>query len=175
MQINMFHNKAFIILYGQEPTIIKFEQKEIHDGFKKYFDELWKQETLVLTGGEALRDLWLKGIDCKEMRWIGAKGFFVDRYPEMYKEIKAKADKTPGLVWKNVVDPSMKNHSFTKLPYLKTKFHLSPNKNPTVIWLFGDTVLVTNWAENEPVIFQSTNKHLVQSYSDYFEELWNKD
>ncbi|MFA6547965.1 MAG: helix-turn-helix domain-containing protein [Candidatus Magasanikbacteria bacterium] len=41
MQINLFHNKAFIILYGENPTVIHFAQPEIYAGFKSYFDQLW--------------------------------------------------------------------------------------------------------------------------------------
>ncbi len=41
MQINMYHGKTFIILYGENSTIIKFEKSEIHDGFKAYFNEMW--------------------------------------------------------------------------------------------------------------------------------------
>ena len=174
MQINTFHNKAFIILYGKEPTIIHFEQKEIHDGFKTYFDELWNQETQILKGIETLKELWLEGIKCKEIRWIGARAYFVDRYPEIWQEIKTKAEKTPGTIWKNIIDPAFEGHPLTKLPWMETKYNMDEIRNPTAIWLFGNKVLIVNWAEDIPVIFQSTNRHLVQSYSDYFEELWNK-
>lgn len=174
MQINIFRNKAFVILYSDEPTVVKFEQKEIYDGFKTYFDELWNQETQVLKGVDALRDLWLEGIDCKEIRWIGARGYFVDRYPEIWQEIKTKSEHTPGVVWKNIIDSDFKGHALTKLPWMETRYNLGEIRNPTAIWLFGDKVLIVNWAEDVPVIFQSTNKQLVQSYSDYFEEMWTK-
>lgn len=174
MQINMFHGKAFMILYGDEPTVIHFEQKEIYEGFKKYFEELWNQETQVLHGAEALRELWLEGVECKEIRWIGARGYFVESYPEIYKEIKEKVARTPGVKWKNIVDPSFRGHELTKLPWMETKYNLSSIKNPTAIWLFGNKVLIVNWTTKEPVIFCSTNPSLVQSYSDYFDELWGK-
>jgi len=174
MQINVYKDKAFFIIYGDEPTVVKFDQPEIAQVFKNYFDSMWNQETQVLKGVEALRDLWLEGIDCKEIRWIGARGYFVDRYPEIWREIKNKAERTPGVVWKNIIDPDFKEHVLTKLPWTETKYNLGEIRNPTAIWLFGDKVLIVNWAEDIPVIFQSTNKQLVQSYSDYFEEMWTK-
>lgn len=174
MQINMFHNKAFIILYGEEPTIIHFDQKEIHDGFKKYFDELWDQETQILTGAEVLKDLWLEGIKNKEIRWIGARGYFVDNYPELFKKIQHQAEHTPDLKCKLIIDPEFRGHTLTRLPWVETKYNLSGSRNPIAIWLFGNKVLIVNWADKIPVIFLSTNKFLIQSYSDYFDELWNK-
>ncbi len=174
MQINIFKNKTFFILYGEEPTVTSFDQPEIAQVFKNYFDELWNQETQVLKGAEALRELWLEAIDCGELRWIGAKGYFIARHPEIYEEIKAKAARTPGVVWKNIVSADFKGHPLTKLPWMQTKYNLGKIRNPNAIWLFGDKVLVVNWAEDVPVIFQSTNKQLVQTYSDYFDELWKK-
>ena len=98
----------------------------------------------------------------------------MDAYPDLFKEIEVKAQNTAGAVWKNVVDISMETHGFTKLPWVKTRYNLPRTKNPIVIWLFGNKVLIVNWAEGEPIIFCSTNKVLVQSYSDYFDELWDR-
>src|SRR3989339_613939 len=43
MQINLYNNKAFIIFYGESPTVIKFNRPEFFAGFKTYFDELWRK------------------------------------------------------------------------------------------------------------------------------------
>lgn len=174
MQINIYKNKTFFIIYGDEPTVVSFKRPEIAQVFKNYFDSQWNQETQTLKGREVLKDLWLEGVGCKEMRWIGARGYFMDAYPELFKEIEAKTRKTPGAIWKNVVDVSMKDHAMSKLPWMKTRYNLPRTKNPIVIWLFGEKVLIVNWAEGEPIIFCSTNKVLVQSYSDYFDELWER-
>ncbi|MCX6778750.1 MAG: hypothetical protein NTU97_00775 [Candidatus Magasanikbacteria bacterium] len=174
MQINIFKNKVFFIIYGSKPTVISFDQPEISQVFKNYFEEMWNQETQILKGAEALKDLWLEAIEAKELRWVGARGYFMDNYPELFKEIKAKAEKTPGIVWKNVMDLGFKGHLLTRLQWSQTRYNLSGARNPIVIWLFGDKVLIVNWAEKVPIIFLSTNKSLVQSYSDYFDELWNK-
>ncbi len=175
MQINIYKGKVFFIIYGEEPTTISFKRPEIAQVFKNYFDSQWNQETQMLKGREVLKDLWLEGVDCKEMKWIGARGYFMDAYPKLFKEIEAKARKTSGVIWKNVVDVSMKEHTLTRLPWMKTRYNLPRTKNPIVIWLFGGKVLIVNWAEGEPIIFCSTNKVLVQSYSDYFDELWERD
>ncbi len=174
MQINIYKDKTFFIVYGDDPAVISFKRPEIAQVFKNYFDSQWNQETQILKGREALKDLWLEGVDCKEMRWIGARGYFMDAFPELFKEIEIKARKTKGVVWKNVVEENVKGHPITKFPWAQTKYNLPKTKNPIVIWLFGSKVLIVNWAEKEPIIFCSTNKTLVQSYSDYFDELWER-
>lgn len=174
-QINLCRGKAFLIFYGEEPTIITFEKSEVYQGFQSYFDQLWNQETIVLHGAEALRDIWLEAIDSKELHLIGAKGYFIDQYPELFKSIGEKAKKTKNVIWKNVVDPSIRGHKITQFPWTQTKYSLSTVQNPNVIWLYGNKVAISNWTKEEPVTFVSTNKQLVQSYNDYFDGLWNKD
>ena len=173
MQINLYHNRAFFIFYGYEPTIFKFEQKEIYEGFRVYFDELWNQETQILRGPEVVKNIWLESIELGEIRLIGARGYFIDRYPELFVEVKRAAEKKKGLKWKNIVDKSARNHPLNKFPWTEARYNLAGSKNPNVIWLWGNKVAVANWTEDEPVVFISENKYLVQSYNDYFEELWN--
>jgi len=172
MQINIYKNKTFFIIYSDEPTILHFDRKEVHDSFKSYFNELWNQESVVLKGPEVVRDIWLESLQSGELKFIGARGYFIDRFPEMFVEIEEKAKKVENLKWKNIVDESFKDHKLTKLPWMETSFNIKGSKNPNVVWLWGDKVALANWTEKEPVVFVSSNKHVVQSYRDYFDELW---
>ena len=174
MQINIFKNKVFFIIYGSKPTIISFDQPEISQVFKNYFNEMWNQETQILKGAEAVKEIWLESLKYGELKFIGARGYFVDRYPEMFLEIKQEAAKIKGLKWKNVVDLGSKTHPLNQLPWMEARYNMQASKNPNVTWIYGNKVAVANWTEKEPIIFVSTNKHLVQSHNDYFEELWNK-
>lgn len=175
MQINIYKEKTYFIIYGDEPTVVSFKRPEISQVFKNYFDSQWDQENQMLKGPEALMELWIEAIEAKELRQIGARGWFIDYFPELFEDIKKKAAATPGLVWKNVVDPGVRGHAITKLPWAETKYNLPNVRSPIAIWLFGNKVLVINWAEKDPIILCSTNKVLVQSYSDYFEELWSRN
>ena len=170
MQVNLYNNKAFFIFYGQTPTVWEFDSREIHDGLKTYFDDLWGQESYVLKGSEAVRDVWSESIDYGELKMINAQGFFVEQYPDMFKEIKEKAKQHPRYICKNIIGPEMKGRAVTKLPWMKIKYNLTGPKNSNVVWLYGDKVAISNWADGEPTVFVSTNKSLVQSYNDYFDE-----
>ncbi|MFH1789833.1 MAG: helix-turn-helix domain-containing protein [bacterium] len=175
MQVNMYNNKVFFVFYGQSPTVWKFDGREIHDGLKTYFNDLWNQDTQVLRGPEIVKQIWMESLECGELRFIGARGYFIDHYPDMFAEIEKKAGAVKGLKWKNVVDGEAKNHKLNKLPWMEAKYNTLGSKNPNVVWLWGQKVAIVNWTEKEPVIFISSNKHLVQSYNDYFGELWGVD
>ncbi len=174
MQVYLFHGKAMAVIMGEEPTVMRFEQKEVHDNFRAYFDSLWQQESHVRQGPEALRDLWLEAVEAKELKFIGARGYFIDRYPELFTAIKQKAEKTPGVIWKNVVGPQVRGHAITKLRWSQTRYTSKLSKNPNVIWIYGGKIAIANWSGDIPIIFTSKNKHLYQSYDDYFNELWGE-
>ena len=174
MQINLYKGKAFFIIYEKTPTVVYFDSSAIFDTFDNYFENIWNQDTYIIKGPIAFRDMWLEAIETKSIQMIGAKGYFVDQYPELYKEIEKKAKETPGLEYRYIVDRSTHGHKFTQYPWVKIKYSLSPIKNPNVIWIFGNKVAIANRSEKEPVVFISENKHFVQSHRDYFEELWKQ-
>ncbi|PIR76608.1 MAG: hypothetical protein COU32_01105 [Candidatus Magasanikbacteria bacterium CG10_big_fil_rev_8_21_14_0_10_42_10] len=58
MQINLYRGKTSFILYGDEPTIIYFDKKEIFDSFKGYFDYLWNQEVQTYSGWKEIHKLF---------------------------------------------------------------------------------------------------------------------
>ncbi|KKR08296.1 MAG: Transcriptional regulator, TrmB [Parcubacteria group bacterium GW2011_GWC2_39_14] len=175
MQINIYNNKIFFILYEKVPTVISFDNPIMAESFKNYFDNIWQQETYTLQGPEALQKIWFEALDTKELRLIGARGYFIDYYPELFKKIEAKAKNTPGIIWRNIVDRSVQGHAITKYPWSRTKYNLSKIGNPNVVWLYGKKLVIANWADKKkPIFFISENEHLVQSYNDYFEELWKQ-
>ena len=175
MQINLYKGKAFFIIYDKTPTVIHFEQPQVNQAFLSYFENIWQQETYTLRGAEALQNIWLEAIDAKDLRFIGARGYFIDKFPKLFAVIEEKAKKTPGIRWRNIVDPGARGHRITNYPWAETKYSLPGVKNPNVVWLFGNKLVISNWAEGDtPVLFVSENKQLFQSYSDYFEALWNQ-
>lgn len=173
LQINVYRTKTIMIIHGSEPTILHFDRPEINAAFRAYFQSVWNQDSYILRGPEALRDLWLEAIEAGELRWIGARGYFMDTYPELTKPILEKAKAGKGVVWKNIVDAGFKGHLLTTLPWSQTKYTKTRVKNPNVTWLFGNKMVISNWTENEPTMFVSENPYLVQSQNDYFENLWN--
>jgi len=175
MQINIYHDTVFFILYEKIPTVITFQNSVMAESFKNYFNNIWQQETYTLQGPEALQQIWFEAIDAGELRLIGARGYFIDYFPELFKKIEEKAKNTPGIIWRNIVDRGVQGHKITKYPWSRTKYNLSRVGNPNVVWLYANKLVIANWADKKkPIFFVSENPHLVQSYNDYFEELWKQ-
>lgn len=172
MQINLYNNKSFFVIYEEEPIVIHFDTPSIHDTFNNYFEDAWNQEFSSSSDPKVLQELWLEAIEAKEMRFIGARGYFMDQYPELFKAVEEKARKTKDIKWQIVVDKGTQGHKLTKFPWAHVKYTQKVVKNPNVVWLFGNKVLIVNWSENKPYIIISENKHLKQTYENYFEELW---
>ncbi len=176
MQINMCRGVTRLFLYGEEPLVIRIDNPEIHDGFKSYFDALWNQETITLYGADVVKQIWLESVrESATLDFIGARGYFVDHYPEMFAEIIEEAKKVKDLRWRNVVDESARNHKLNTLPWMEAQYSMKGSKNPNVVWLWGKKVAIANWTDAEPVVLISENPHLVQSYRDYFDELWGEE
>ncbi len=130
---------------------------------------------VVLVELEALKEIWFEALETKELRLIGACNYFVDHYPKLFKEIEKKVQNTPDIIWRNIVDRGVQGHKITKYPWSRTKYSLSKTGNPNVVLLYEQKVVIANWADKQkPVFFISENPHLVQSYNDYFEELWKQ-
>ncbi len=157
---------------GSDPLTFSMRNKQVAGAFKKFFDFFWNQESYVLKGPEAVYDIWMEAIETKQLRWIGARGYFIDTYPQLYQKIENKMRQTPDFKWKNITDPGVRGHKITKYPWAQTKYVFSGPKSPNVVWLFGDKMAISSWAGKEPTVFVSTNTQLIQTYSEYFEELW---
>jgi len=169
----IYGEKTLITIPGSR-TFLRIENADATNSFRTYFESLWEQETQVLVGPEALQQIWFDAIDAGELRWVGASGYFIDAYPELFQEVLDKAKCTEGIVWRNIVDTDVRGHVITTFPWAQTRYSLPEAKNPNVVWLYGETVVVSNWAAEELVIFVSKNKQLYQSYSDYFDALWDQ-
>ena len=164
-----------IIPSGVEPVTFRIRSRATVEAFRKYFEFFWNQESYVIYGPEAVRDMWLEGVEAKEMLFISARGYFVDKYPKLFEEVVAAAKKKKNIHWKIVTDEGVRGHSVTTFPWVETKYVLPKAPSPNVVWMFGSTVAVVNWSGDQPIVFISKNPHLVQSYRDYFDALWKSD
>lgn len=169
-------NKVLNIVWAlddNDAVCFEIENDVVAQSLRKNFDILWNQEVQVVRGIEVIKNIWLESLQTKKLQFIGARGYFVDKCPEMFEEIRKKSENISGLSWQNVVDVSAKNHPLNKLPWMEARYNIVGSKNPNVIWLWANKVAIVNWTEDEPVVMISENKHLVQNYKDYFDELWN--
>jgi hypothetical protein len=106
--------------------------------------------------------------------FISARGYFFDKRPKYIREWSKRAAKQ-GFTMRNIVDKDVKGHKITELPYAETRYSLPAEyANLSVFWIYGNKVVISNWAEEEPTAIIMNNKHMYDMYKRQFEILWDK-
>lgn len=186
MSTILYNGKVFIPIYGEDPTVIVFENADLYQGFKQYFDELWNQDVTIAYGREAFTSSLWDMLDELQpgdsYRVLGAsvgtqaqapwkkfydefhqarikKGVRVQMlsYEAAYREIRQRfIDKG---------DPDLRLSEIR--PLRRTQLA------PLQVNLFKDRVLLILYGE-EPTVITLDRKEVSDGFSTYFEELWNR-
>ena len=162
-------------VWHKNPVAFKIKDKITANAFKNNFELLWKQDTRIVKGVDAIQNIFEDMLEAGNVDFIAARGYFVDKRPEFIDDWEKRAIKK-GFKMRNVVDPGTKGHRITKFPFAKTKYTLPKEfAKLSVFWIYGNKVVVSNWTEKEPIAVIIENKSLHNMYKSQFELLWNKD
>jgi len=171
MQINMVNGRAFMVLYKKDdPTIIYFEDKGIHDGFKLYFDEIWDRTVETLKGNEGIKQLYERVLEeGRDWYLIAAQGQIIRTQSEYYSEFTQRRLKQQIPMHVLATDDARGKqiiaHAATSIRFLPNTF-----ASPMVVWVFGDHVANILWHEPE-TIFLIHNAKVAEQYRHYFRSL----
>ena len=170
MQINMFKDKAFMVLYKEEPTVVYFDDPEIARGFKLYFDEIWNRQTETLHGYEGIITLCERVLEeGKDLYLIAATGNIIRTHREYYQDFtRRRAEKNIHL--HILANEETRGGPIMNLPLTSGKFLPKAFASPMVIWIFGDYVAHVLWHEPE-TIFLMHNSETASYYRQYYAAL----
>jgi HTH-type transcriptional regulator, sugar sensing transcriptional regulator len=172
LQIAFYGKKLYIWLAVKKPVGFLIESKEAVDAFKEYFKNLWGQETQIVKGLDAVQNIFNEMLEAGHCDFIGAEGYFIDHRPDFIKEWEKRAQKQ-GFTMRNVVNPETKGHKITKFPFAETKYTIKKEfSSLSVFWIYGKKVVITNWMEEEPLVFIIENENFYNLYKQQFEVLW---
>ena len=171
----MYKDKTLItVATAKDITLFRIENKEVTDSFKSQFELLWKQETRVLRGLDAVQQIFEEMLDARHVDFIGARGYFMDQRSEYINDWEWRA-KAKGFTMRNLTDSGVKGHRITKFPFAQTRYHLPKEfSNLSVLWIFGNKVVISNWMEEEPIAIVIENKRIYEMYKQQFEVLWEQ-
>jgi predicted transcriptional regulator len=171
MQINMVNGRAFMILYKKdEPTVIYFDDKAVHDGFKQYFDEIWNRQTETLYGRDGAIALCERVLDeGKDLYHIAANGAFIKNYPDYYDGFtKRRVEK--GIRLFALANEETRGGKLGMLPLSTVKYLPKVFASPMVVWIFGDHVAHVLWHKPETIFFINDAK-TAEYYRQYYRAL----
>lgn len=187
--IGIFGNKvANIIWAGKHTRIFVVEDKDLVDGYKKYFHLLWDQDTTVHKGIEELYRVledYLNGLETGETYNVLGATFGVDdsffnrkEYAEVFKKIhQLRADKgikarllfqqRPGEVISKFRKAIYNKDQEAKILPYKTDFPVAilPSKKKTVIIV----------QKEEPTTISINNEEASQAFQKHFASLWDQE
>ena len=104
--------------------------------------------------------------------FLGARGYFVDARPKFIDDWVERAKKK-GFSMRNIVDESAKGHRITTFPFAQTRYNIPKEFSfLSVFWIFGNKVVISNYAKKEPIVIVIQNKQLYETYKKQFETLW---
>ena len=175
MQINLYpNNKVLMFMWSKEFMCFEIESEILHNNFKNYFDVLWNQEIKVQKGLDAVQNIFEEMLESGHIDFLGARGYFMDARPEYSKDWIKRAQKR-GFTWRNIVNPEVKGHLITTLPFAETKYNIPKEFTTlTVFWIYNQKVSLVNWFEKEPIIITIENENFYNTYKRQFELLWNQ-
>ena len=171
MQINMVNGRAFMVLYKKDvPTIIYFDDKLVHDGFKLYFDEIWNRQTETLNGHDGIIQLCERVLDeGKDLYHIAATGMILKTHPEYYASFTQRRAKK-GMQFHVLANDNIRGGQLETLPLTDVKYLPKAFASPMVVWIFGDYVANVLWHEPE-IIFLIHDAKTADYYRQYYHAL----
>jgi len=172
----MYKDKTLItVSTKQDITLFRIDNKEVTHSFISQFGLLWKQDTKIVKGFDAIRDLFEEILEAGNVDYIGARGYFIDLKPQYIDDWERRAIKK-GFKMRNIVDAGQKGHRNTTFPFAQTKYTLPKEfAKLSVFWIYGNKVVISNWTEKEPIAVIIENKALHDMYKQQFELLWRKE
>ena len=168
-------NKKFFNVANPENLLNKIKSKEIIvlDLIKELNKIKSKKQVEtdinIYEGPEGIRILMKLMFKEKELLSFGGTG----RAYDLLYEAPAFAKQLEKIKFpvKVITQPSSKAHEFTKFKNVKTKF-LDINSEATTS-ILGDYVSI-HLIKDKPIIILIKNKHIAQSYRNYFNFLWKQ-
>lgn len=172
VQVNIYPDKVALFSLTDDPTAIVIENPQVLENYRTYFEQIWTQEVQVLRGAAAVWDFLQEYTRAKEVRLLGARGYYFDRRPEHLSAMRALLEKHKPAI-RNIVDASAKGNPWLAMPGMHVRYLPAQFESASATSIYDGKVVITQWAEKEPIVIRITNKAVYESYVKQFEALWN--
>jgi sugar-specific transcriptional regulator TrmB len=169
-------NRVQIVLWEPSLTTIMIENKKLAEVYKKHFEMLWKQESMMFKGIEEIKGLFLQMVDTipeKEEYLAFGCPPTADKYASFFDKILGRISKKNINARLLFDERSVKQiESCNKFPDLLTKTMHPKYMSPAETNVYGDTVAIILWTKT-PQAFVIKNKEIADSFRQYFEVMWD--
>ncbi|MDD2656944.1 MAG: helix-turn-helix domain-containing protein [Patescibacteria group bacterium] len=187
MQINLYRGKTSFILYGDVPTIIYFDKKEIFDSFKGYFDYLWNQDVQTYSGKEEVYNLFnkiiLDQLHSNDSEYVIGAGYgdevtddYVTKLFKIHNSYLIKNNIHKHVLMyekhRDKFEKEVKKFGDKKFEYVHVRYLPDTYAFPVETHIYNDMATITYFGEN-PVSTVYTHSKIIENYKKQFDLLWN--
>lgn len=186
MQINMYKGKTRFIIYGEEPTVIYFDRKEVFGSFKNYFDYLWNQEVQTYTGWQEVNNLFnnivLHSLDLDDSEYVIGAGYGEDSANQKVRDLfdEHSIHLVQNKVHKYILSYEQHRKKFQEdiakpgkegSTYMHIRYLPDTYAAPVEIHIYNKRAVVTYFGEN-PVSTVYEHPKIIENYKKQFDLLW---
>jgi HTH-type transcriptional regulator, sugar sensing transcriptional regulator len=176
----IFEDKVLVINFSKPVSGYLIEDKESADTQRTYFELLWNQDTSVVKGMDAMKNVLtrlIKSIKPNQTYDVIGAGYgkkgVEKEYFDFFKEIR-KIRKEHNVKARLLFEPGTEEYSKGINPQDESKDMPYKSETPVAILPQQDkTIMIIE--ENEPTIITINNKNVTQAFHKQFETLWDQD
>ncbi|MEK6868216.1 MAG: helix-turn-helix domain-containing protein [Nanoarchaeota archaeon] len=171
----IYGDKVQIVIWKPSLTTVMIENKDMADSYRKHFEVLWKQESLVFRGIQEVEALFHRIAETipnnGEYLAFGVPPI-ADQYANLFLPVMEKMSKKK--IKQRVIfdERALKQiANCKKFPLVQTKTMAVEHMSPAETNIFRDNIAIILWGKT-PQGFLIKNKEIADSFRKYFEVMW---
>lgn len=171
----IYGDKVQIVIWKPALTTVMIENSELANAYRKHFETLWRQESVVFKGMKEVKEFFFSIPDAiKEGGEYLAFGIppSADKYASIFVTMMGKMEKKH-IKQRVIFDERAKKQiaDCKKFPMIQTKTMPQKYMSPAETDVYGDYVAIILFGD-EPQVFVIKNKEIATSFKQYFEIMW---
>lgn len=175
---SIYHDKVWFMSWDPKmPLVILVKNKDLAEGYKYRFEELWNQKNKTYNGLEGLKTVLEQLMEDKpeEFHIYGSSGAFVKLAPEYindYHERRIKNRITMNIIYTDTEDSRKRAALFRKKPYTNIRYLPGQYESPIATLTYNNKVVLMAIEENGFAVVVDDPK-MADIFKKQFETLWN--
>ncbi|MFH1053398.1 MAG: helix-turn-helix domain-containing protein [Candidatus Woesearchaeota archaeon] len=171
----VYGNKIQMVIFEPTLTTILIDNKKLADAYRKHFNVLWEQESMIFRGEDNVKTVFYdivntlnKGEEYVVFGIPPAADYLSDFFTEIMHKLEDKKAR-----WRGIFDERAKKQIECVKPFKNAQYKTFPPKyiSPSEVSIYGNKVAIILWAKN-PQAFVINNKEIANSFRKYFEVMW---
>lgn len=172
----VYGNKLHMVVWEPSLTTILIQNKQLVDAYRKHFENMWNQETMIFAGDDDVRGVFddmventQKGDEILAFGVPNIPPKWVDYFDDYCVRLGNKGVINKIIVdekAKPLIDMNLKHDKVVRLRVLPSKFF-----SPAEVDIWGGKVAITLWSKVPKAIVMD-DRQIADSFRQYFNIMW---